>query len=68
MNKETFLYPLYEKKKTKYFANLNINEATDKKFWKTIKPCFWGKSKNSEKIFLIENDEITMKIAKLHLH
>ena len=68
INKETFLYPLYEKKKTKYFANLNINEVTDKNFWKTIKHCFSGKSKNSEKIFLIENDEIAMKIAKLHLH
>ena len=53
---------------TKYFANLNINEVADKHFWKTIKPFFSGKSKNSEKIFLIENDEIAMKIAKLHLH
>ena len=68
INKETFLYPLYEKKMTKYFANLNINEVTDKHFWKTIKPFFSGKSKNSEKIFLIENDEIAMKITKLHLH
>ena len=34
-NKETFLYPLYEKKMTKYFANLNINEVTDKHFCKS---------------------------------
>ena len=35
INKETFLYPLYEKKMTKYFANLNINEVTDKHFCKS---------------------------------
>ena len=32
------------KEKTKY-ANLNIKDVTDKKFWKTIKPCFSDKSK-----------------------
>ena len=64
-----FSLPLIRKEKTKQFANLNIKEVTDSKnFWKTIKPCFSGKSENSEKIVLIENDEILLKMAKLHFH
>ena len=34
----------------------------NKNLWKTIKPCFSGKSKNSERIVLTENDEIVMKM------
>ena len=39
----------------------------NKKFWKTIKPCFSDKSKNSERIILIENDEIVMEDGKVAL-
>ena len=35
------------------------------KFWKTIKPCFSDKSKNSERIVLTENDEIVVEDGKL---
>ena len=62
------MYPLYEKKKSKYFASLNIKDVTDnKKFWKTIKPCFSDKSKNSERIVLNENDEVVMEDDKVAL-
>ena len=57
-----FSVSLTRKEKSKYFANLNIKDVTDnKKFWKTIKPCFSDKSKNSERIVLIENDETVME-------
>ena len=57
-----FSVSLTRNEKSKYFANLNIKDVTDnKKFWKTIKPCFSDKSKNSERIVLIENDETVMK-------
>lgn len=51
-----FSLHLIRKEKTKYSANLNIKDVTDnKKLWKIIKPCFSGKSKNSE--VLTKNDE-----------
>ena len=54
--------------KSKYFANLNIKDVTDNKwFWKTIKPSFSDKSKNSERIVLKENDEIVMEDGKVAL-
>ena len=57
-----FSVSLTRNEKSKYFANLNIKDVTDnKKFWKTIKPCFSDKSKNSERIVLIENDETVME-------
>ena len=37
------------------------------KIWKTIKPCFSDKSKNSERIVLIENDEIVLEDGKVAL-
>ena len=39
----------------------------NKKFWKTIKPCFSDNSKNSERIVLIENDKIVMEDGKVAL-
>ena len=54
--------------KSKYFANLNIKDVTDNKwFWKTIKPSFSDKSKNSERIVLKENDEIVIEDGKVAL-
>ena len=59
---------LIRKKKSRYFSNLNIKNVTEnKKFWKTIKPCFSNKSKNSERIVLTENDKIVMEDGKVAL-
>ena len=63
-----FCVSLIRSEKSKYFANLNIKDVTDnKKIWKTIKPCFSDKSKNSERIVLIENDEIVLEDGKVAL-
>ena len=63
-----FCVSLIRKEKSKNFTNLNIKDVTDnKKFWKTIKPCFSDKSKNSERIVLNENDEIVMEDDKVPL-
>ena len=63
-----FCVSLIRKEKSKYFTNLNIKDVTDsKKFWKTIKPCFSDKSKNSERIVLKENGEIVMEDGKVAL-
>ena len=39
----------------------------NKQFWKTIKPCFSDKSKNSERIILTENDKIVLEDSKVPL-
>ena len=50
----------FRKEKKKYFSNININNVTDnKKFWKTVKPAFSEKSLTTNKITLIEKDDIT---------
>ena len=55
--KKTFVY-LLRKEKTKYFAYLNIKDVTDN---------FSDKPKNSERIVLIENDEVVMEDGKVEL-
>ena len=63
-----FCVSLIRNEKSKYFANLNIKNVTDnKKIWKTIKPCFSDKSRNSERIVLTENDEIVLEDGKVAL-
>ena len=50
---------LIRKVKNKYYSNLNEKDATDNKmFWKIIKPFFSVEVTSSEKIALIEEDEI----------
>ena len=62
INKETLLCVPYMKK---YYANLHTEDVTcNKKIWKTIKPCFSDKHKISERIFLIQNDEMVMEDGK----
>ena len=39
----------------------------NKKFWKTIEPCFSDKSKNSERIVHTETDEIVLEDGKVTL-
>ena len=50
---------LLRKVKNKHYSNLNEKDVTDNKmFWKTVKPFFSDKVTSSEKITLIEEDEI----------
>ena len=46
-------------RKTKNYANLNEKDAADnKQFWRTVKPLPSDKMKSSEKITLVEGEEI----------
>ena len=50
---------LFRKEKKRYYNNLDINLITDnKKFWRTVKPLFSDKHFSSNKITLLEGDEI----------
>ena len=50
---------LLRKVKDEYYSNLNEKDVTDNKmFWKIVKPFFSDKVTSSEKITLIEKDEI----------
>ena len=50
---------LLKKEKKKYFANLDVKNYMDnKKFWKTVKPLFSNYNGGSQKITLVENDEV----------
>ena len=48
---------LKEYNETRNFYNLNVKDVTENKlrFWKTIKPFFTDKTKNSNNIILTEN-------------
>ena len=52
---------LYEKKKTKYYANLRHRQQA---IWKSIKSCFSEKPKISERIFLRQNDQMILEDGK----
>ena len=50
---------LLKKEKKRYFSNLDLNNYTDnKKFWQTVKPLFSNSSIGTQKITLVENEEI----------
>ena len=50
---------LFRKEKKSYYSNLDMNLITDnRKFWKTIKPLFSEKHFSSNKIILLDGDEI----------
>ena len=54
-----FVVKLLRRTKYEYFNKIDIkNLADNKTFWKTIKPFFNNSNKNSNKIFLNENEEI----------
>ena len=54
-----FCVSLLKKIKKEYYANLNPKDLADnKQFWRTVKPLLSDKSKSSEKIILVENNEI----------
>ena len=50
---------LAKRERTKYFANLDLNQYTDNiKFWNTVKPMFSSSSHGSSKITLVEKGKI----------
>ena len=43
-----------------YYANLNVKDVVDnKKFWRTVKPIFFVKTKSNEKITWAEDKTVT---------
>ena len=54
-----FCLKLLRQTNGKYFKNLNVKKVSDKKtFWKSVKPFFSNKGLNSNKILLMEENEI----------
>ena len=54
-----FSVNLLRKTKKEYFENINVKDINDnKKFWKTIKPFFSNKGLNTNKLMLIENNNL----------
>ena len=50
---------LLRKAKKEYFSSLNINKVVDNKsFWKIVKPFLSNKTISSEKITIIDDDEL----------
>ena len=49
-----------------YFNNLNIRNITDnKQFWKTMKPFFYSKVGDNERISLIEGDKVVSEVREV---
>ena len=58
-NSKILVLSYFEKKKRNYHNNLDISHITDnKKFWKTVKPCFSDKLHSNNKIVLTEGEKI----------
>ena len=56
---------LYKKERKKYYARLDLSNATDNKnFWKTVKPFLPDKVTTFPQITLVENDEIISDESK----
>ena len=54
-----------KKAKREYFEKLNVKTINDnKKFWRTVKPFFTDKQKKSDKIILVENNDIITDNAR----
>ena len=52
--------------KRNYYDNLNISDIKDnRKFWKTVKPCFTDKINTNEQITLVEKDDIITDESKI---
>ena len=57
---------LLRKEKKKYFANLNEKGTIhNKKIWQTVKPFISEKTKSTEKITLIENENLVSDDAEV---
>ena len=56
----------FEKRKNKYYNNLDIKSFTDnKKFWKSIKPLFSDKHFTVNKITLLDGNDIISEDAEV---
>ena len=54
-----FCVSLLKKEKKKYYNNLDLKVIEDnKKFWKSIKPLFTGKSKLKTNITIVDNEKV----------
>ena len=54
-----FLCKPFKKNKKEHFENINVKDINDnKKFWKTIKPFFSNKGLNTNKLMLIEDNNL----------
>ena len=63
-----FCVSLLRKTKRNYFENVKIQDITDnKKFWKTLRPCFSDTGYNQTKIRILEKDSIITNGKKLQL-
>ena len=57
-----FCVKLLRQTKEKYFSDTNVKSISDnKKFWKTIKPFFSNKGLNTNKMILVEDNEIVLE-------
>ena len=54
-----FCVNFLRKTKKEYFENINVKDINDnKKFWETIKPFFSNKGLNTNKLMLIEDNNL----------
>ena len=59
---KNFVNRLSKREKKSFYMNLSVNNLLDnKKFWKNMKPLFSDKSKSSNTITLVKNDNIISK-------
>ena len=57
-----FCVKLLRQTKEKFFSDINVKSISDnKKFWKTIKPFFSNKGLNTNKMILVEDNEIVLE-------
>ena len=57
---------LLRKSKKEYFSSLNINKVVENKsFWKIVKPFLSNKTISSEKITIIDDDELVTDELKV---
>ena len=61
-----FCYSLLRRTKKEYFESINIKNISESRtFWKTVTPYFSKNQTTSNKLMLIENDEILTEEKKL---
>ena len=59
INKETFAFLFWEKRKRNIFAKINEKDISDnRKFWQTVKPIISDKIKSKESIILVKSNNI----------
>ena len=58
-NQRNLCVTMVRKRKKNYFNNLNVKNVTDnKQFWKTVKPFFFSKVGDNERIALIKGEKV----------